>query len=60
MPSREQLFVTSVKRLLALLDSHEIVKRFKTDWTVSYHEGVRLEDQVELVRSRLTEVERSA
>ena len=60
MPPREQLehHFAAVHRLLALIEHHEIVRKFKTDWTVSYAAGERFEDQVDRVKESLEVAER--
>lgn len=55
MSPREELdhHFAAVHRLLALIEHHEIVRKFKADWTVSYTAGERFEDQVDRVKESL-------
>ncbi len=57
-PHDESRLTAAVSRLLALIEHHELVRRFKADWTYSYRDGLRFEDQVEIVKDLLAEADR--
>lgn len=62
MPERAatQRLTAAVSRLLALIEHHEIVRRFRSDWNVFDHTADSFADQVDRVKETLAEVERNA
>ena len=59
MSPREPLqhHLAAVSRLLALIEHHEIVRKFKSDWTVSHAAGEAFEMQVDRVRESLEAID---